>query len=272
MPQPDLILQAEASYVSAYKRHIEKGQTEVESQKAAIEEALLELIRDTSFSTGEIWGAICVAHLKRKTGKTLNLTQSEIAQVIAAHQSWIKSSGHAAEEFWKSEGNRALKDTGLQMLLQRDISSLSKEDLIGNKGPQRRMLNDWLGSSSFDLYLSQKIKGKHLVFGCVQSKTSIRDRVTREREPSNQAMDHKFWSIALVVDGDFLRLDKFKRMVNGGDEIYARCGWHKMYVLDVEKPEDRIVRLERDFSNFAADAVSAAKHFLDGGEKFSSGW
>jgi len=67
-----------------------------------------------------------------------------------------------------------------------------------------------------NLFTIVNMDDKWYCFGCVQSKTSIRDRVTRDREPSLQAMQSFFWSTAVVLDGDFLRLPKFVSMVNGG--------------------------------------------------------
>ena len=54
-----------------------------------------------------------------------------------------------------------------------------------------------------------KNDGRKFCYGCIQSKTSIRDKVTRDREPSLQAMRSFFWSVIIVLDGDFLRLPKF---------------------------------------------------------------
>jgi hypothetical protein len=259
---------AEVSYNSRFEQHILSGQNERESQKAAINEAFAYLLSCTENSPKDIWSAIYSAHVKRRTGRFIDLTENEITDVISAHQSWIKSSGHAAEDFWKYECNRSLHGTDMITYLQRDVSLLYKNNQLVNAGSQLSMLSHWLESSSFDLYIGQQRGTKCLVFGCIQSKTSIRDRVTREREPSNQAMDHKFWSIALVIDGDFLRLDKFEKMVNGGTEIYQRCGWHQMYVLDVAQERGRIIRLDKEFKNFKSAAAQARDHFLSGGINF----
>jgi hypothetical protein len=261
---------AEDSYNSKYKKHLTSGKNERDSQKAAIHEAFTDLLKTTEFSPKDIWSAIYSSHVKRRTGRTNDLSEAEILDVISAHQSWIKSSGHAAEDFWKYECNKALNGTGLTTYLQRDVSVLHRNSRLANQGLQSSILLDWVGSSSFDLYIGTKEGQRELIFGCIQSKTSIRDRVTREREPSNQAMDHRFWSIALVIDGDFLRLDKFEKMVNGGSEIYPRCGWHQMYVLHVAQERGRIIRLDKTFEKFRRDAMQACTHFLSGGNKFST--
>jgi hypothetical protein len=60
-------------------------------------------------------------------------------------------------------------------------------------------------------------------------------------------------------------LDKFEKMVNGGSEIYPRCGWHQMYVMSVATEKGRIIRLNNDFSNFTEDAISASSHFINEG-------
>lgn len=265
---------AEDSYVSLFKKYFtELKKNERAAQKAAITKSFSDLIATSGCAPNEAWSAIYAAHVKRRTGRTLDLNENEITQVISAHQSWIKSSGHAAEDFWKNEANKALSKTNINIYLQRDVSNLLTQGKISNSGTQLSILTDWLASSSFDLYASCSENNSNLIFGCIQSKTSIRDRVTREREPSNQAMDNGFWSVALVIDGDFLRLDKFEKMVNGGSEIYPRCGWHQMYVMSVAAEKGRILRLNSDFSNFAEDAISASKHFVhDNGILFSTSY
>ena len=84
----------------------------------------------------------------------------------------------------------------------------------------------------FDLYaVVHTLDGKQFCFGCIQSKTSVRDRVTRDRETSIQAMRSFFWSTIIVLDGEYLRNPKFISMVNGGTAEYVEYGWHGMYVF-----------------------------------------
>ncbi len=92
---------------------------------------------------------------------------------------------------------------------------------------------------TFDQYILEESGdiGKYRCIGVIQSKVSIRDRVTRDREPSISAMNNFFWSIVFVLDGGYIKTSdrqKFVDMVNGnseeGDE-YEKNGWHGMYVL-----------------------------------------
>jgi hypothetical protein len=260
---------AEASYNSKFENYLRLS-VETESQKAAICQTFAELLSTTQYTPKEIWSAIHAAHLKRKSGRAIDLTEDDIAAVVSAHQSWIKSGGHAAEDFWKEKVNAHTGTSGIQVLLQRDVSLLMNQRAISNPPLQLNQLKEWLASSSFDLYAVSKNGSQVIVFGCIQSKTSIRDRVTREREPSNQAMDFGFWSIALVIDGEFLRLEKFKTMVNGGTAIFPRNGWHAMYALDVNDAVGRIIKLDRDLSNFMVDAKKALEHFEGGGGRFAT--
>ena len=61
--------------------------------------------------------------------------------------------------------------------------------------------------------------------------------MTRDREPSMQAMQSFFWSTIIVLDGDFLKMPKFISMVNRGTTEHVENGWHGMYVFldDIRK-------------------------------------
>ena len=54
-----------------------------------------------------------------------------------------------------------------------------------------------------NLFAITTYEDKKFCFGCVQCKTSIRDRVTRDREPSIHAMESYFWSVVFVLDGEY---------------------------------------------------------------------
>ena len=96
---------------------------------------------------------------------------------------------------------------------------------LSNEPRDINWLKEQVRSGVFDLYaVIEKDNGKKFCYGCIQSKTSIRDRVTRDREPSLQAMRSFFWSVIIVLDGDFLRLPKFIAMIDGGTSEYPNNG------------------------------------------------
>lgn len=196
-----------------------------------------------------------------------------ITKVIRADQSWKKSSGHAFEEMIQSLATAALSGTGIEILLQRDLNTLIKAGEIANEQRDIDWLKEQIKSSVFDLYsVITKEDGRKFCFGCIQSKTSIRDRVTRDREPSLQAMESYFWSTVVVLDGDFLRLPKFVSMVNGGTTEYPTNGWHGMYVFSEQYSGGRIYATDLNFKNFKEHAVQAAQYWLTQRQWFDHNW
>lgn len=241
------------------------------AQKFAIREATVNAINQfPEVEPFEIWNTIYVSHVNNVSG----IDDHElIRSVISADQSWKKSSGHAFEEMIKELGNVALSDTDIRIMLQKDLSMHLKSDLITNEVRDISWLKEQVKSSVFDLFMTIKDGDHHQVFGCVQSKTSIRDRVTRDREPSMNAMKAFFWSVALVLNGDFLRLPKFQNMVNGNSPEYELNGWHGMYVLtnqDITK--DRIYATDISLEIFAENAKQAAKHWKTQRQWFDWNW
>ena len=188
---------------------------ETASQKEAIKLATMEGIkRFPDVEAALIWQSVYEAHVHRKSG--INDADT-ISKVISADQSWKKSSGHAFEEMIKILGTAALHDSGIDIILQRDLNTLIKAKELSNEPRDISWLKEQIKGSIFDLYtVVHTSDGKQFCYGCVQTKTSVRDRVTRDREPSMQAMQSFFWSTIIVLDGDFLKLPKFISMVNGG--------------------------------------------------------
>ncbi len=114
-----------------------------------------------------------------------------------------------------------------------------KEGRIGNE--KEDCLEDLAKSDDFDIYALIDFNGMNYVFGCLQAKTSIRDRVGRDRDFSIPVMEKHFWSVAVVLDGMYLSMPKFEHMVNGGGETqYRENGWHGMYVMSNIVSNDRI--------------------------------
>lgn len=240
------------------------------AQKEAIKNATLSAMREfPEIETAEIWKLVYAIHVHRKSGISDNDT---IAKVISANQSWIKSSGHAFEEMIKFLGNIALHGTGIEIILQRDLSTLIKANELANEPRDISWLKEQIKGNVFDLYAVVSKDGKNYCFGCIQSKTSIRDRVTRDREPSIQAMKSFFWSICVVLDGDFLKNGKFISMVNGGTTEHPENGWHGLYVFSERYTKDRIYPTDYDMKNFKEHAIIASNYWLTQRQWFDINW
>ncbi len=240
------------------------------SQKAAMKYSLVAAIRQfPDLEPALLWHAIHIAHMHRKTG----LTDLElIANVVSADQSWKKSSGHAFEEMLKEYANPVLAGTGIEIILQRDLNKLLKKNLLGNEVRDYSWLKEQVKANIFDLYAIVENNGKKYCFSCIQAKTSIRDRVTRDREPSINAMKAFFWSIVFVLDDDFMKLPKFNHMVNGGSSEFETNGWHGMYALTQQRYSDRIYSETIDFNVFKEHAVKAAQAWLTQRQWLDNTW
>ncbi len=222
-----------------------KLEIETASQKEAIKNATLEGIKKfPKVEAALIWRAVYETHVHRKSG--INDADT-ISKVISADQSWKKSSGHAFEEMIKLLGTAALRNSGIDIVLQRDLHTLIKANELSNEPRDISWLKEQINASIFDLYaVVHTPDGKQFCYGCIQSKTSIRDRVTRDREPSMQAMQSFFWSTIIVLDGDFLKMPKFISMVNGGTAEHTENGWHGMYVFSEQYSNDLILIISRN--------------------------
>lgn len=249
--------------------HCEEEQAEREAQKYAIKETTLHYFAILQpEEKASAWAAIYAAHVKRKSG--VSATPEMVKGVISADQSWKKSSGHAFEEVVKELANRALAGTGIELVLQREVINLIDKGIICNEAQDLNWLKTQIKSSVFDLFSVKNGK----IFGCVQAKTSIRDRVTRDREPSLNAMAHFLWSIIFVLDGDFLKLPKFQHMVNGGNEEFIDNGWHALYAFTLPNNNlnTRINLLDADLEIFKKHAIAAADQWFSNRQWFNKSW
>lgn len=217
----------------------------------------------------ELWKAIYRAHLFRKSGIS---DLDTISKVISADQSWKKSSGHAFEEMVKDLSSLALYGTDVEIILQRDLNTLIKAGEIYNEPRDISWLKEQIKANIFDLFAIVAVDGRKMCFGCVQAKTSIRDRVTRDREPSIHAMQSFFWSAVLVLDGDFLKMPKFINMINGGSVEFPENGWHGMYVLSADNQYDRIYPIAMDFEIFKNHALQAAERWKTQRQWLDTSW
>ncbi len=263
------------TYEAVYAKKLESGQgadkKETHAQKEAIKAAIMEAMRTfPAADTSELWKIIYEIHVHHKSG----IDNAEtIAKVISADQSWKKSSGHAFEEMIKFLANEVLSGTGIEILLQRDLSVMLKEKTLANEPRDISWLKEKVRGNVFDLYaVCARKDGRKFCFGCIQSKTSIRDRVTRDREPSIQAMQSYFWSTIIVLDGDFLKNQKFISMVNGGSSEFPENGWHGMYVFSDKHAQDRIYATDLELKTFRDHAQKAARYWLSQRQWFDQTW
>lgn len=255
---------------AAMRNGVKMDEAERHAQKEAIKASILQTIsKYPDEEPAEIWRGIYEIHVHRKSGID---DAAVIAKVIKADQSWKKSSGHAFEEMVKFLANAALAETDVEILLQRDLNILVKAGELANEPRDVSWLKEQIAGSVFDLFATFKDGGKRFCFACLQCKTSIRDRETRDREPSIMAMQSFFWSAVLVLDGDFLKLPKFKAMVEGGSTEYKENGWHGMYVFSDKFKGKRIYPLSVDFGQFAKHAVQAMNYWRAQRQWFNQSW
>lgn len=215
----------------------------------------------------QLWNSIYKVHLHRKSGVD---DVALIERAVVAEQSWRSSSGHAFEEMVKELGTLALSGTPIKYILQKDLNILLKANELANQPTDIAWLKQQVKSSVFDAYVIADVKvidddtnetvTKPICFGCVQCKTSIRDRVSRDIVPSKEAMKSKFWSIGFVLDGTMFSVPKYKNMVNGNIESeFKRNGWHGMYVLSADQNDDRIYGVDIDFNIVREHTTKAFK-------------
>lgn len=247
------------------------------AQRKAIDKTLVESLLNYSeeISEDEIWKNIAMVH-KLNVANLSDFDISEdvqadvIERCLSAHQSWIKSSGHSFERYIAGIDSIELQENEIKFILQSDLTKMIKEGSLTNTSDDINGLNSW--GKDFDLYAIQSIHGDSHVFGCIQSKTSIRDRVGRDVNFSRNAMDGLFWSVAVTLDGSFLNMDEFKHMVNGGGSYHIN-GWHGMYAMSgISENNDRIYRVSDTLDLFVTHAIKAAKQFIADRRMLTADW
>ena len=187
-------------------------------------------------------------------------------------QSWKASSGHAFEYMTKELANLALYGTSIKFLLQKDLNTLLKAGELANDPRDIAWLEKQVDVDNFDLFVVAEKDEHTYCFGCVQCKTSIRDRVSRDRELSSEAMRAFFWSISMVLDGTQLKTPKYVAMVNGGQTTFKDNGWHGMYDMSNTIPGGRIYNLDMDFAIIKNHAMQAYKSWSEQRQWFTNSW
>ena len=246
------------------------------AQRKAIDRVLVEaLLTYPAVSENDIWEAIGIVH-KTNVAKLEQLGiapghhEDVIKRCLSAHQSWIKSSGHSFERYVSNISSDDLRRNEIRFILQSELTKLIKEGGLVNTPEDIQGLRDW--GKDFDLYAIQTVHDETHVFGCIQSKTSIRDRVGRDVTFSHNAMDGLFWSVAVTLDGAFLNMPEFIHMVNGGGS-YPSNGWHGMYAMSgIEGDNDRIYKVDDVLTTFVSHAISAARQFISDRRQLNGNW
>lgn len=254
---------------NAYEAYFQKFQTDHpnndvrKARKYAIGQTILSAIKKyPQEDPVSLWQYVKKAHYKNFLGFDVNLSDETIEKIISARQSWVKSSGHAFEENIKEECNNALKDTDIVVLLQRDLTPLIKKQKLSNFQHDIDWLKKECEEDVFDLFVATKLDDEmYKVWGVIQAKTSIRDRVSRDREPSIRAMKEKFWSVIFDFDASFLHQPKFIAMVNGGSQEFVDNGWHSAYTYEKGYVNGRIKYIGDNMEVFLHDAIDAEPHF-----------
>ena len=254
-----------------------KQSARLSAQRKAIDKALVEgLLRfSPDISESEIWEAIGITHkINVANLGDFNIAEehqeSVIKRSLSAHQSWIKSSGHSFERYITNIDSDDLQRNEVRFILQSELTKMIKENRLANTTEDIAGLSSW--GKDFDLYAIQSIHGETHVFGCIQSKTSIRDRVGRDVTFSRNAMDGLFWSAAVTLDGAFLNMPEFIHMVNGGGS-YSLNGWHGMYAMSgIQESNERIYKVDDSLNLFVDHAIAAARQFISDRRMLNHEW
>lgn len=277
-------LEAEAIESSRSRTITETKAEEIEkdAQLEAIKNTMIEgrLIYPTEIPL--LWASIYKAHLYRKSG----ISDPEVvARAVKAEQSWRASSGHAFEAMVTELASLALKGNkyNIRYILQKDLNTLLKAGELANQPTDIAWLKEKVKGSVFDVYVvadvikrnptTEEDEVKTICFGCVQCKTSIRDRVSRDIVPSREAMESKFWSTGFVLDGTMFSTPKYTFMVNGNpDTEFKKNGWHGIYVLSFDEDNDRIYGVDMDFDKVKIHTEKAFEQWYNDRMGFTIDW
>lgn len=248
--------------------------SERKAQHEAIVETFISSLEEysTSHNATEIWNAIYRAHLFRKIdiNNIDDIDETIVDTIISGAQSWKKSSGHVFEDYIVRTTKERLEAHNILFVLQKELTQMLADHMIANDPTDD--IEGMAKSDNFDIFSIVNVNGNNIVFGCIQAKTSIRDRVGRDRGFSIPIMRKNFWSVAVVLDGTYLAMPKFEQMVNGGGTTqYTDNGWHGMYSLSNASDKDRIYNDEK-LNLLVNDARQAAEKFTSARQRFTENW
>jgi len=242
------------------------------AQKFAIKRTVISaMARFREQDPGTIWRLVQLAHVHQMTG----IDDLEVLEKVKrAEQGWKSASGFAFEEMIQEMGNPLLESHGLKILQPKELGPLLESGNIANRAPDIKRIKHWKKTSMFDLYLTSQNGGSFEVFGCIQTKTSIRDRVTRDREPSINAMREHFFSVGVVLESNMLAMPKYRGMVAGGTEEFPVNGWHAFYAFSDDKGlrNERIHLIDLNMAKFVEHSCAAAKKFKEERQWLDERW
>lgn len=264
----------------------ESKRTEVRrgAQRQAIDKAVLACFIKYADDIGKeggdqvidwIWSFISAAHKYNLAhlqdfGLTKEQAREAYDRCISAHQSWNKSSGHSFERLIAKIDSPELSDNEICFLLESEVVKGIKNGKFANTESDLQKIMAW--GENFDLFAVQTIHKKTHVFGCLQCKTSIRDRVGRDNSFAEQAMAANFWVAEIVLNGDFFHMPKYHAMINGGSTTYPTNTWHGVYVLAGMESAGRIYRDDDSFHTLANHAIQAAQMFTVNRMQLTRNW
>jgi hypothetical protein len=242
------------------------------AQKFAIKQTVVTaMARFQTQDPGVIWRFVQFAHVHQMTG----IDDLEVLdKVKRAEQGWKSASGFAFEEMVKEIGGPLLMEHGLEIIQPKELVALFEAGRISNRKPDIERIKHWKKTSIFDLYIAMREGDAREIFGCIQTKTSIRDRVTRDREPSINAMKDHFFSIGVVLEANMLSMPKYRGMVAGGTQEFAINGWHAFYAFsdDLLLENERIHLIGLGMEKFVEHACAAAKKFREERQWLDEKW
>lgn len=253
------------------------------AQRSAIDQTYVnalvhyhDQLQSSAIEERDIWDSIGRVHkINVASLGDFNITGEEEQLMVmqrceTARQSWVKAGGHSFERYISRISTTEMQANEIRFIMQSELTDLIKHHKLTNTSEDIRGLCEW--GKDFDLYAIQTIHNDTRVFGCIQSKTSIRDRVGRDAPFSKNAMDSLFWSVAVTLNGSFLNMEEFQNMVNGGGS-YRTNGWHGMYAMcGVDNPCGRIFKIDDGMQLFANHAVQAAKQFISDRRLLNNSW
>jgi hypothetical protein len=256
-----------------------KESTRREAQRDAIDKAFVsclvkyadnpDITEDLSWSLISAAYKYNLAHLQ-DFGLTREQAMEAYDRCISAHQSWNKASGHSFERYLSKISTPEMKKYEIEFLLKKDILRKIKNHELVNSPEDLDHIREW--AENFDLYAVQTNHNEMHIFGCIQTKTSIRDRVGRDDHFSTLAMDANFWVAEAVLNGSFFNLPKYYAMVNGGSVTYPTNNWHGVYAMAGIETEGRIYKDDDSFSLMGDHAVQAALLFSVNRKEITRDW
>lgn len=246
-----------------------------EAQKVAIDNVFVQAMKKfPELEEETIWMLISLAHkLKIARLDEFELNQMQRIEAyercISAHQSWNKASGHSFERYIANIDKKIMEENEVKFILKSDATKMIKAGKMYNHPDDLHLIEEW--NDNFDLYAIQTNHGKAHIFGCIQVKTSIRDRVGRDDQFSKNAMEKNFWVAEAVLNGEFFKMPKYDAMVNGGSTTYPENNWHGVYVMAGIESKGRIYH-DVSFEVMARHAVIAADCFCVNRAQLTRNW